>query len=110
LYRNDDLLDIILFNKLFINVFRVIDLDPVELLANLQTASVKMVMYVAPSPPDVILHGGEAISTGLFNFQVLWAPGHSPGHICLYEPEKNILLSPSLITAVLGPQASPALV
>jgi glyoxylase-like metal-dependent hydrolase (beta-lactamase superfamily II) len=43
--------------------------------------------------PDILFSGGEKISTGLFNFEVVWTPGHSPGHICLYEREKKLLFS-----------------
>jgi glyoxylase-like metal-dependent hydrolase (beta-lactamase superfamily II) len=47
----------------------------------------------ALAAPDIVLQGGERISTGLFDFEVVWTPGHTPGHICLYEPERKILLS-----------------
>ena len=66
---------------------------PSEYLSNLQTASVRAAGFVTTTYPDVTLQGEETISTGLFTFQVLWTPGHSPGHICLYEPTKKILLS-----------------
>lgn len=46
-----------------------------------------------PTFPDITLHGGETISIGVFNLQVLWTPGHAPGHICLYEPNQKILFS-----------------
>ena len=46
-----------------------------------------------PGIPDVILHDNDIVSTGIFNFRVIWTPGHSPGHVCLYESEKKILLS-----------------
>lgn len=39
------------------------------------------------------LEDGQEISVGDYNFQVLWTPGHSPGHICLYEPSLKILVS-----------------
>ena len=29
-----------------------------------------------PTLPDITLYGGETISTGVFNLQVLWTPGH----------------------------------
>jgi len=48
---------------------------------------------IVPVLPDVTLHGSETISNGIFNFQVLWTPGHSAGHISLYEPEQKILFS-----------------
>jgi glyoxylase-like metal-dependent hydrolase (beta-lactamase superfamily II) len=57
-------------------------------------------------PPDVILQGGETIKTGLFNFEVIWTPGHSSGHICLYEPSKKILLSGDHILPIITPNIS----
>ena len=57
----------------------------------------------APASPDVILHGGEIINCGGFNFQVIWTPGHSPGHICLYEPTHKILFSGDHILPIITP-------
>ena len=53
--------------------------------------------------PDITLKGGETISAGAFHFQVLWTPGHSPGHISLYEPTHKLLFSgdhimPTIVT------------
>ena len=76
---------------------------PSEYLSKLQTASVKAAGFVTAVYPDVTLHGEETISTGLFTFQVLWTPGHSPGHICLYEPVKKILLSGDHILPTITP-------
>jgi len=36
---------------------------------------------------------GEMIRTEHFTFQVIYTPGHSPDHICLYEPEHEWLFS-----------------
>lgn len=54
--------------------------------------------------PDVYLSGGEIIDTGLFHFQVLWTPGHSPGHLCLYEPSQKLLLSGDHVLAMITPE------
>jgi glyoxylase-like metal-dependent hydrolase (beta-lactamase superfamily II) len=43
--------------------------------------------------PDFLFLGGETISTGLFEFEVLWTPGHTQGHICLYERRKKLFIS-----------------
>ena len=43
--------------------------------------------------PDWLLEGGEEIVVGGGTLQVLWMPGHSPGHICLYSPEHRYLIS-----------------
>lgn len=42
------------------------------------------------------LSDGEMIHTGNFNFRVIYTPGHSPDHICLYEPERGWLFSGDL--------------
>ena len=62
-------------------------------LPQLKDASLWMSQFVTPDLPDVILNDGDKISNGSFEFEVLWTPGHSPGHICLYEPRKRLLFS-----------------
>ncbi len=39
---------------------------------------------------------GEVIETGRCRFQVVYTPGHSPDHICLYEPEQGWLFTGDL--------------
>ncbi|MDD5037884.1 MAG: MBL fold metallo-hydrolase [Dehalococcoidales bacterium] len=56
--------------------------------------------------PDIILRGGETVSTTVFNLQVIWTPGHSPGHICLYEPTHKIFFSGDHILPVITPNIS----
>jgi len=72
-------------------------------LPQLQAASLGMERFVASALPDIRLYGGEIISTGLFSFQVIWTPGHSPGHICLYEPAQKILISGDHILPTITP-------
>jgi glyoxylase-like metal-dependent hydrolase (beta-lactamase superfamily II) len=40
-----------------------------------------------------ILHEGDPIEIGDYYFRCIATPGHSPGHMCLYEANKRILLS-----------------
>lgn len=35
----------------------------------------------------------DTIEAGNYSFQCIETPGHSPGHICLYEPERRIFVS-----------------
>jgi glyoxylase-like metal-dependent hydrolase (beta-lactamase superfamily II) len=72
-------------------------------LPHLQKASLGVRKYVLPISPEVSLRGGERIPQGLFNFEVVWTPGHSPGHICLYEPREKILLSGDHILPTIFP-------
>ena len=60
---------------------------PANDLFQMQTASVDMIRWVNATLPDTTLHGGETLPFGSFSFHILWTPGHSPGHICLYEPQ-----------------------
>jgi len=39
------------------------------------------------------LHGGDRIYVGEYLFQCLETPGHTHGHMCLYEPNKKIFIS-----------------
>ena len=79
---------------------------PANILSQLQAASVGMRKFVTPTLPDVILRGGETITLGSFNFRVLWTPGHSPGHISLYEPRRKVLLSGDHILPGITPNVS----
>ncbi|MHA1130878.1 MAG: MBL fold metallo-hydrolase [Candidatus Helarchaeota archaeon] len=40
-----------------------------------------------------LLTGNETVDIDTFSFQVIHTPGHSPGGICLYEPQKKLLFS-----------------
>ncbi len=51
-----------------------------------------------PSPlPKYFLSQKKKITFGKSNFNVLFTPGHAPGHICLYNKKNNILISGDLI-------------
>lgn len=40
-----------------------------------------------------VLREGETVRVGDYLFECIETPGHTRGHICLYEPEKRILIS-----------------
>lgn len=46
---------------------------------------------------------GDVLDFGGVVLRVLHTPGHTPGHICLYEPENKILFSGDLFLENLGP-------
>lgn len=49
--------------------------------------------------PDRYLSGGEVVALGPLNFKVLFTPGHSPGHLCFYEPESHVLIAGDTVFA-----------
>lgn len=46
-----------------------------------------------PENIDRILVGNETYHEGDFNYRVIATPGHSPGGVCFYFPDENILFS-----------------
>ena len=76
---------------------------PPEETGDMRNATVGLKDFVVPTMPDITLRGGETITTGIFTFRVLWTPGHSAGHVCLYEPERKILLAGDHILPTITP-------
>jgi glyoxylase-like metal-dependent hydrolase (beta-lactamase superfamily II) len=79
---------------------------PRDFADKLRDATLGLENYIVPTLPDITLHDGEIIRTGKFTFRVIWTPGHSSGHICLYEPEAKILLSGDHILPKITPNIS----
>ena len=59
----------------------------------LSEASLPAREFVIPTKPDIKLKAGQKVSVDPFEFKVLLTPGHSLGHICLYEPKRKFLFS-----------------
>lgn len=68
--------------------------------------SMNMLDRVSPVPPDTEVKGGEVYQVGDFDFELIWTPGHSPGHICLYEPNRKVLLTGDHILPTITPNVS----
>ncbi len=49
--------------------------------------------------PNRLLSGGEKLSFGGVEFDVLFTPGHSPGHLCFFAPAERLLLCGDTIFA-----------
>lgn len=47
--------------------------------------------------PKHFLDEGDILTFGKSSLQVLFTPGHSPGHICLYNKEHNLLIAGDVI-------------
>ncbi len=70
-----------------------------ELIKQVRTASPEIIKSMSPAAPDVTLEDGAVIAAGKLTFRVILAPGHSPGHICLYEPRLKLLIAGDHILA-----------
>ena len=50
-----------------------------------------------------ILKNGDTVSVGDYLFECIETPGHTPGHICLYEPDKKVFICGDLILSDITP-------
>jgi glyoxylase-like metal-dependent hydrolase (beta-lactamase superfamily II) len=66
---------------------------PPDEIGEMREAAGKSSQFVTPLEPDVLVNEGDTVSNGSFDFEVIHTPGHTPGHICLYEPRKRRLFS-----------------
>lgn len=53
--------------------------------------------------PDIILHDNDEIEIQDTTFKVIWTPGHSLGHICLFDTKKKYLFSGDHILSRITP-------
>jgi len=75
-------------------------------LSKLSSASMPALQFVTVALPDGVLYGGEIIRVGEFDLEIIWTPGHSPGHVCLFEPKNRILFSGDHILPSITPNIS----
>lgn len=54
---------------------------------------------IAPYTVDIELADGDVLDTGLVELVVLHTPGHTQGHVSLFEPERRVLLGGDLFHA-----------
>src|SRR5579859_5385722 len=64
--------------------------EEAEVLSNSQRA---LSQVVKPADPAVQLDGAEDVQLGHHLLHVEWTPGHSPGHVCLFERSSGLLFA-----------------
>lgn len=79
---------------------------PAEPLPEMSRSSMELMGLLAVAVPNQIVHGGEHLQLGHLNFEVLWTPGHSAGHICLYEADCRLLVSGDHVLPNITPNVS----
>jgi glyoxylase-like metal-dependent hydrolase (beta-lactamase superfamily II) len=57
----------------------------------MQNASRSFAKSVTTAPAAISLDGAETLELGGRRLRVEWTPGHSPGHVCLYDPDDRLL-------------------
>jgi glyoxylase-like metal-dependent hydrolase (beta-lactamase superfamily II) len=56
--------------------------------------------------PDRVVQDGEIIEFGDWRLQSIWTPGHTPGHLCLYEPNNKLMLTGDHVLPRITPNVS----
>jgi glyoxylase-like metal-dependent hydrolase (beta-lactamase superfamily II) len=56
--------------------------------------------------PDRVLQDGETIEFGDWVLQAVWTPGHTPGHLCVYEPNHRLMLTGDHVLPRITPNVS----
>ena len=66
--------------------------DAVAMLEMAEMAASRWNIPIIPPPPaDKMLAEGDIIEVGKQKLEVLFTPGHAPGHVCFYLREHNVL-------------------
>jgi len=66
---------------------------PAAELETLQNAAMPVRPLVGAVEPDVLLEDGADPKVFGWDLQSIWTPGHSPGHLCFWEPRNKVMLS-----------------
>jgi glyoxylase-like metal-dependent hydrolase (beta-lactamase superfamily II) len=72
-------------------------------VSTLAKASEAILDRVNIAKPDIEVTGGERISAGTLEWEIIWTPGHSVGHICLYEANQKLFMSGDHILNPISP-------
>ena len=64
-----------------------------DIIAKIRGSSKEIHKHFHSLEPDRVLQGCEKIAAAVGDLEVLWTPGHSPGHVCLYGRERRMLFA-----------------
>lgn len=66
---------------------------PPEVLRDVTPAHLPPGPLPAMARPDILLNDGDRPDVPGWDLRAVWTPGHSPGHLCFWEPVNRLLLS-----------------
>jgi len=66
---------------------------PPQSFANVPTPGEFWRDMYAPATPDHLINDGDELQIGDRDLQVVWTPGHTPGHCCFYCPRTKALIA-----------------
>ena len=66
---------------------------PADEIEKLTSSAIPVLQFVKHAQPDVLLEDGERPDVPGWDLKAIWTPGHSPGHLCFWEPRHQLMLS-----------------
>lgn len=79
---------------------------PPDEIASLKQASMPIRSLVWEAKPDVLIEDGQRPDVPGWDLTAIWTPGHSPGHLCFYEPSNRLMLSGDHVLPRITPNIS----
>ncbi|HET9773099.1 MAG TPA: MBL fold metallo-hydrolase, partial [Acidimicrobiia bacterium] len=79
---------------------------PPEEADSLSHASMPVLAFVTTVKPDVLLEDGDKPEVPGWDLQAIWTPGHSPGHLCFWEPRHRLMLTGDHVLPRITPNIS----
>jgi len=79
---------------------------PAQMLNSERGRAEEMFRRYTLHQPDEQLEDGHRLRVGRHEFRVVWTPGHTGGHICLYDGERQVLLSGDHVLDPITPNVS----
>jgi glyoxylase-like metal-dependent hydrolase (beta-lactamase superfamily II) len=79
---------------------------PAEEIAVLQNVAMPVRSFVDPVLPDILLEDGERPEVPGWDLAAIWTPGHTPGHLCFWEPANGLLLTGDHVLPRITPNVS----
>ena len=79
---------------------------PEDRRPDLEQASMEIRSIVMLAEPDVFFEDEQVLELGGWDLRTLWTPGHSPGHVCFYSEERQLLLAGDHVLPRITPNVS----
>jgi glyoxylase-like metal-dependent hydrolase (beta-lactamase superfamily II) len=79
---------------------------PSSTIPDLASPMMRVDCFERMTPPDRLLDDGDDLDLPGWDLRIIWTPGHSPGHICLYSDSRRLLFSGDHILPQISPNIS----
>lgn len=79
---------------------------PEDEVARLTSAAMPVRPFVDAVEPDVLLEDGQSPDVPGWDLAAIWTPGHTPGHLCFWEPRNEVLLTGDHVLPRITPNIS----